>query len=277
MAGETVLNESSLVDYENINQIELLLTTTSSTVAMHQADKLRRQNDGRMKIIEGNYRYFSPYRRKLHDLHVQKLAALEDYIKAWKRSEYGPDRVQALAEKDKALFVLSKTNEALDTLLTGGGSLSSIASVEDMEKRLRKTTANFVVTSSYLMVGNQRLKRGEPIWVIDVAAASAKVLHMGRGYYAEPACGWVSIYDLERRSNWRSDPAFFYSPPTTVIYETRPQPTVKVVVVGQRHYPYRYDRHDRRGGHDKHDKHRRDGPDDHRRRYDHIIIDPRFW
>lgn len=274
-------DDGSLADYDSINQIELLLTNTNYAVASRQAKELRRQHDQRMVVVERNYRHFSPYRRKLHDLNIQKLKALDTYLEAWKGTEYGQDRVRSMAEKDKALFVLSQTNEAIDTLLTGGSDLYSIAKVEEMERRLQRTSGNFVITAPYIQIDNQRLNRGEPIWVIDVVSASAKVLHMGRGRSSQPICGWVSVYDLERRSNWRSDPAFFYSPPvtTTIVYEPAPEPPVKVVIVSKGRYPYRHDRdrHDDRRDRDR-DRHdgRNDRHGDHRG-HDYLVINPRFW
>lgn len=287
-------DNSSLADYDFINQMELLLTNSGYGTAMRQARELRQQNESRMARIEADYRYFGTYRRKLHDLHMRKQQAIESYLEAWKGTEYGSDRVRSLAEKDRALFILSAVNEMIDTLLTGGGSLASIARVEEMEKRLTRTSANYVITAPYLLVDNQRLNRGEPIWIIDVVSAEAKILHMGRGRGAQPICGWVSIYDLERRSSWRSDPAFFYSNPSaapvsTVIVEKQPEPPVKLVIFTGKRYPYRHDRdrHDR-GRHDRdrhdNDRHDRDRHDhdpfdsrDHKRRHDYVVITPRFW
>ena len=284
-------DDASLADYDYINQMELQLSSAGYSTAQRQVRELRQQNETRLARLESDYRYFGSYRRKLHDLHMKKQQAVEDYLSAWKGTEYGSDRVRSMAEKDRALFVLSAVNEMIDTLLTGRGSLSSISRVEEMEKRLLRTAANYVVTAPYLLVDNQRLNRGEPIWVIDVVVAEAKVLHMGRGRGAQPVCGWVSVYDLERRSNWRSDPAFFYSSPsvnTTVIVEETPEPPVKIVVFGGRRYPYRHDRdrhdrdrHDRdRHDRDRHDRDHRKGPFDHRdkgRRHDFVIVAPLFW
>lgn len=282
------LENSSLANYDYINQMEMLLTSASYGVASRQTRELRSQNEHRMAKLESGYRYFSTYQRKLHDLHLKKQKAVEDYLEAWKGTEYGPDRARSAAEKDRALFVLSAVNEMIDTLLTGGGTLTSIARVEEMEARLIKTSANYVITAPYLLVDNQRLNRGEPLWVIDVVVAEAKVLHMGKGRSSVPACGWVSIYDLEKRSNWRSDPAFFYSPATpspttTIVYQPAPEPPVKVVIFGKKRYPYRHDR-DRDDGRrddrhdDRHDRDRHDPRDDHRhRRHDYVVINPLFW
>lgn len=278
-----VTENSSLADYEFINQMEMLLTNSGYGTASRQARELRMANDARMARLESNYRYFGAYQRKMHDLHLKKQRAIEEYLEAWKGTEYGPDRARAMAEKDRALFVLGAVNEMIDTLLTGGGSLTSIAQVEDMEKRLQRTSGNFVVTAPYLIVDNQRLNRGEPIWVMDVVVAEARVLHMGNGRSSQPICGWVSIYDLEKRSSWRSDPAFFYSsvspaPTTTTVIVKREEPPVKIVVFGKKRYPYKHDRHDR-GRHDNGRDRDRDRHDDHRdhRRYDYVVVEPCFW
>lgn len=272
--------EVSLNDYDAVNQLELLLTSSNYDVASREAVKLRRQHNERMYAISSRYAAYGNYHRRIHDLHVQKFEALEAYLDAWKGAERGADKARSLAEKDRALFMLAQINEAIDVLLTGGGSLSSIAESEEIERRMKRTTLNYVVTSPYLLVDNQRLNRGEPIWVIDVVSGSAKVLHMGRGRSLQPICGWVSVYDLEKRSNWRSDPVFFYSsapvssPTTTVIYR-EPEPKV-IIIAGKKRYPYRHRPwprypHDRR---DKHDKHDRGG---HHKHYSYVVVDPKFW
>ncbi|NLF98431.1 MAG: zinc ribbon domain-containing protein [Candidatus Riflebacteria bacterium] len=285
--------EISLVDYDAVNQMELLLTNTSYDIASREAIKLRRQHNERMYAVSARYAAYGNYQRRIHDLHVQKFDALEAYLEAWKGAEKGPDRARSLAEKDRALFMLAQINEAIDALLSGGGTLSSIAESEEIERRMKRTTVNYVVTAPYLLVDNQRLNRNEPIWVIDVVSGSAKVLHMGRGRSSQPICGWVSVYDLEKRSNWRSDPVFFYSsapeqPPTTTVIYREPEPKV-IIIAGKKRYPYRHRPwpfpprypHDRRDRHDKYDKHdKHDKRDDRRGPYKHhsyVVIDPKFW
>jgi|GEM_PF-912352 len=291
--------EISLADYDAVNQMELLLTNTNYDVASREALKLRRQHNERMYAVSARYAAYGNYQRRIHDLHVQKFDALEAYLEAWKGAEKGPDRARALAEKDRALFMLAQINEAIDVILSGAGSLSSIAESEEIERRMKRTTVNYVVTAPYLLVDNQRLNRNEPIWVIDVVSGSAKVLHMGRGRSSQPICGWVSVYDLEKRSNWRSAPVFFYSsapaqPETTTVIYREPEPKV-IIIAGKKRYPYRHrpwpfppryphdrgDRHDKYDKRDKHDKHDgRDRHDDRRGPYKHhsyVVVDPKFW
>ncbi|MBU1109947.1 MAG: zinc ribbon domain-containing protein [Candidatus Riflebacteria bacterium] len=293
----------SLADYDSVNQMELLLSNSNYDVASREARKLEQQHNARMAVAASQYHGYGAYQRRLHDLHVKKFDALKYYLVGWKTSEKGPDMARGQAEKDKALFMLAQINEAIDVLLSGGGSLTSIAESEEIERRMSRTTLNYVITAPYILLDNQRLNRGEPIWVIDVVSGSAKVLHMGHGRSSLPICGWVSVYDLERRSNWRSDPVFFYSsaPPLpatpTVIYKTESRPKI-IIIGGKTRYPYRHgpfpsrypydnrDKHDSRDKHDKHDdkrdKHddKRDPRDDKRgpsKHRSYVVVEPKFW
>ncbi len=232
----------ALADYHFINRIEQYLTESTSNVALRQCQELKRQNANRIQKMENEYMNYSIYRRKMHDLHMRKLQALENYLEARRAADRGGDVAQAKAKMNKELFVIDKMNEAIDALLTGGNTLTNINKVENLEKRVKKTTADYVVTSSYLTLGNVRVRRNEPIWIEDVSGASAKVHHMGAAVGGEPAVGLVSIYDLEKRTNWTADSDFFYSVPTgsTVVLTqpVRPEPTVNVVV-WDGIYPYR--------------------------------------
>lgn len=235
-------DNKALADYHFINRIEQYLTESTSNVALRQCQELKRQNAAKLQKMENDYMNFSIYRRKMHDLHMRKLQALENYLEARRAADRGGDIAQAKALMNKELFIIDKMNEAIDDLITGGNTLTNINKVENLEKRVKKTTANYVVTSSYLTLGNVRVRRNEPIWIEDVSGASAKVHHMGASVSGEPAVGFVSIYDLEKRTNWTADSDFFYSVPTgsTVVLTqpVRPEPTVNVVV-WDGIYPYR--------------------------------------
>lgn len=235
-------DNQALADYHFINRIEEYLTQSTSNVALRQCQELKRQNAAKLQRMDEEYMNYSIYRRKMHDLHMTKLQALENYLEARRVADRGGDNAQAKAQMNKELFVIDKMNEAIDTLLTGGNTLTNINKVENIEKRVKKTTANYVVTSSYLTLGNVRVRRNEPIWIEDVSGASAKVHHMGASVGGEPAVGYVSIYDLEKRTNWTADSDFFYSVPagsTVVLTQpVRPEPSVNVVV-WDGIYPYR--------------------------------------
>lgn len=244
--SNVALDNNSLSDYHFINKIEEYLTESTSNVALRQCQELKRQNAVKLQKMENEYMNYSIYRRKIHDLHMRKLQALENYLEARREADRGSGISKAKAKMSKELFVIDKVNDAIDMLLTGGNTLSNINKVEDLEKRIKKTTANYIVTSSYLTLGNVRVRRNEPIWIEDVSGASARVHHMGDSLSDEPTVGYVSIYDLEKRTNWTSDGDFFYSTPagsTVVLTQpVRPEPTVNVVV-WDGIYPYRRWRH----------------------------------
>lgn len=233
-------DNASLADYNFINKIEEYMAKATGNIAYSQCQELRRQNDAKLQNMNNNYLNFSIYRRKIHDLHIAKLDALDRYLEARKNSERGNDVARHKAQMNKELFVIDKMNEAIDMLLTGGNTLVNLNKVEDIEKRVKKTTANYIVTSQYLTLGNVRVKKNEPIWIEDVSGASARVHHMGSSASDEPASGYVSVYDLEKRSNWVADSAFFYSAPagTTVVYTQPVKPQHVSVFVWDGVYPY---------------------------------------
>lgn len=233
-------DNAALADYNFINKIEEYMAKATGNVAYSQCQELRRQNDAKLQNMNKNYLNFSIYRRKMHDLHIAKLDALDRYLEARKASERGSDVARFKAQMNKELFIIDKMNEAIDMLLTGGNTLVNLNKVEDIEKRVKKTTANYIVTSQYLTLGNVRVKRNEPIWIEDVSGASARVHHMGSSTGDEPASGYVSVYDLEKRSNWVADSAFFYSAPagTTVVYTQPVRPQHVSVFVWDGVYPY---------------------------------------
>lgn len=238
-------DNQALADYNFINQIEEYMTRATSNVALNQCYELKRQNAAKLQAMNNNYLNFSTYRCKMHDLHIAKLNALENYLVARKNCDKGIDVARFKAQMNKELFVVDKMNEAIDMLLTGGNSLTNLNKVNELEKRVKKTTADYIVTSQYLTLGNVRIKRNEPIWIEDVSGASAKVYHMGSSIGDEPIYGYVSIYDLEKRSNWTTDPDFYYSAPTgnTVVVTPKVQPQHVSVFVWDGVYPYSRWRH----------------------------------
>ncbi len=244
-ASSLEADNASLADYHFINRIEDLLSSSSSSSALRQCQELKRQNAGILQQLDSGYLNYSIYRRKIHDLHIEKLNALEEYLNAWRDSEYTSEKARNKAMMYKQAFIIDKMNEAIDMLLSGGNIASNINKVEDLQKRVKKTTVNYIVTSQYITLGNVRVNRNEPIWVEDVSGASAKVYHMGNSSSAEPANGYLSIYDLAKRSNWVSDSAFFYSTGPVVTNLNNNQSTSSSsssnlnIVVWNGVYPYR--------------------------------------
>ncbi|HAE37064.1 MAG TPA: hypothetical protein DCG57_00315 [Candidatus Riflebacteria bacterium] len=219
----------ALADYFYVSQMEKLLNSGSYEAANREAMGLRRQHDSMLVKVAPDYGSLSLYRRKLHDLHIRKFNALENCFEAWRHSERSSPR--ASAENARAHFILAQTNSAIDILLQGGGSYASIARVEDIESRIRKNSLIRSVTSSYLLVGNQQLKRGEPFWVIEVAAGYARIMHMGNGRSAAPITGWIMVSDLERRSNWQFDPTAFDPAAAASVVAGVPRYPVQVVII----------------------------------------------
>jgi|GEM_PF-2672787 hypothetical protein len=219
----------ALADYFYVSQMEKLLNSDSYEAANREAMGLRRQHDSMLGKVAPDYGSLSLYRRKLHDLHIRKFNALENCFEAWRHSERSSSR--ASAENARAHFILAQTNSAIDILLQGGGSYASIARVEDIESRIRKNSLIRTVTSSYLLVGDQQLKRGEPFWVIEVAAGYARIMHMGNGRSASPITGWILVSDLERRSNWQFDPTAFDPAAAASVVAGVPRYPVQVVIV----------------------------------------------
>ena len=259
--------EGTLADYHYVSQMENLLNNNNYTAASLEAKALRRQHDRRLAEVAPRYSGYSAYQRKLHDLQVKKFRALNDYFEAWGQSERGIDRARAKAERDKARFALARSNEAIDILLAGGGSLASLIRAEEVERSLLSNSRNHRVTSSYLIIDNHRLPRGEPIWVIEVASGFARVMHMGNGLSAVPIVGWISIYDLERRTTWRLDPGLFGSPPPpVVVYRTVPEPPLSIIFFDEPDYRPRYYRHRPRWPYHSNRPRIKHRPDNHHRR-----------
>ncbi|PKL47650.1 MAG: hypothetical protein CVV42_12195 [Candidatus Riflebacteria bacterium HGW-Riflebacteria-2] len=242
-SGDAVVltgKDCSLADYHYVNQLEQVVNAGNYETASREARKLRPQHDRRIVEATNQYAGYSLYGRKLHDLHVKKFNALDNYLDAWRDQERSLNRASARAAMARAQYVLSGTNEAIDALLTGAGSFASIARAEEIEKRVQKNSHTHRVTSKYLVVDNHRLKTDEPLWVIEVAAGHAMVLHMGQGGSSSPVSGWVSVADLEKRSTWRYDASLYPQSPGTVVYKKLPAPPVRVVIVDDSYYRWRF-------------------------------------
>ena len=244
--------ELSPSDYNYVSQMETMINANNHAVASREAPKFRTLHGRQMTAVAPHYGSYNAYQRKLHELNVQKFLALENYLEAWGNSERGPNRAGSTAEKAKSQFLIAQTNEALDILLTGGGSLASIARVEMVENRMKKNTRNHEVTSQYLLIDDHRVKRGEPIWIFEVASGFARVMHMGRRNSSAPLCGWISIEDLEKRSTWRLDPTLYPAqPPVILVYRSQPRPPTRFIIVSEIDYLPRYRRYPR-GRHNRH-------------------------
>ncbi len=232
--------DCTLADYHYVNLYEQVINGGNYETASREARNFKLQHDRRIVESANQYSGYSLYGRKMHDLHVKKFNALENYLDAWRDQQRSSDRGYARAAMARAQYVLSSMNEAIEALLTGAGSFASIAKAEEIEKRVQKNSNTHRVTSNYLVVENHRLKRDEPFWVIEVAAGHAMVLHMGKGGSSSPISGWVSVSDLEKRSTWLYDSSLYPQSPGTVVYKKLPSPPVRVVIVDDSYYRWRF-------------------------------------
>ncbi|HNX77888.1 MAG TPA: zinc ribbon domain-containing protein [Candidatus Rifleibacterium sp.] len=204
----------SPADYLYVGQFEELLRKNDLRAVIGEVRDYWRLNDIRAAGVISARANLNQYQRKMHDLHARKFDLLNNYLEAWRRETEDRDLAMATAEKQRAAFAVAQINLAIDELVTGNGTQSSFRRVEAIERRMRESSQNNRVTAGYLVVGEQRLPRGEPIWVIEVVSNFARIMHMGESNSSSPLVGWVTLYDLERRTNWRPDPAIFHAPPS---------------------------------------------------------------
>lgn len=247
------LEESALCLYEPVEKLEALLSSTNYAKILPMANDYRHQMTVNFQKLSARGADVHPNMKRLHTLYLKKFDLLEQYLDAWNKSGSNPARGHEEARKDKILFSLAKTNEMISVMIDGKGDSSLLAKVDQMEKDLVKATKEFVVTSPYLQIDNRRVQKNSLVWVMEEKNGMVKLMNMSETKLAVPVTGWVSVYDVERRTNWRSDnppvrPTYTYEPPTQVIVVER----------------------DRWGwGHCGH----------HHRRKDHpwIVIRPRYW
>lgn len=221
----------SPADYLYVGQFEELLRRNDLTAVMNEVRDYWRLNDIQSARAISARAHLNQYQRKMHDLHARKFDLLNAYLESWRRETEGRDTARAIADKQKAAFAVTQINLAIDELVTGNGTQNSFRRVEALERRMRESTQNNRVTAAYLVVGERRLSRGEPVWVIEIAGNYARIMHMGESSSSNPLTGWVTLYDLERRTNWRPDPAIFHAPPSKPLYFSALQKTPTRVVI----------------------------------------------
>lgn len=234
----------SPADYLYVGQFEELLRRNDLAAVMSEVRDYWRLNDIQVATVTSGRSHLNQYQRKMHDLHARKFDMLNNYLESWRREKEGRDTARAIAEKQRAAFAVAQINLAIDELVTGNGTQSSFRRVEAIERRMRESTQNNRVTAGYLVVGERRLPRGEPIWVIEVVSNFARIMHMGESNSSNPLVGWVTLYDLERRTNWRPDPAIFHAPPSKPLaFSALQQSPTRVVIFSEITNPrHDYDR-----------------------------------
>ncbi len=245
-AQSVPIDESFLKNYEPIEKIEMLLSTTNYSSVVTLATEYRQRMTLNFQKIEPKLSDYSPARKKLHSIYLRKFDILERYLDAWNRHSNGPKKGQGGAQKEKLLFELARTNDMIGALKDSKNDSGVLSKIEGMERDLDKSIKEFVVTSPYLAVENRRITKNQPIWIIEEKAGLVKVLHMGETDLSMPISGWVPQYDLEKRTTWKSE-----NPPS-IVYHTY-QPPTQVIFVERdswgwnhhRRYPFGYRRSSR--------------------------------
>ena len=227
-------------NYQYLTQMEKFIGGDSYKAVHWQVRKLQLQQARKMNAMGGQYDNLDRFQRWFHDLQTQKSVLLEQYFAAWQSAERNSDRARSLAEQEKLQFKLGRVN-AMIKMLEEDCSDAVLEKIEAAEASLKKATKNYLVISKWLEIGNRKVKRGEPIWVIEIASDLARVMHMGSSDAATPACGWISVVDLAKRSNWQLDSELYPGQTPYVVYETRQAPTRYIIITDYDYSPrYRY-------------------------------------
>ncbi|MBF0545181.1 MAG: zinc-ribbon domain-containing protein [Candidatus Riflebacteria bacterium] len=237
------VNDSILENYSPIDKFEMFLTSSNHSSVIGVSSEYQKKAKGNLQRIEYQIPQFNPTLKKLHELYLKKFDLLEKYIELWNQSIHGPYKVQAMAQKDKLLFLLSRVDEMIMLIKDNREDPSILLRVNDMEKETEYCTREYFITSPFLMIDGHRIPKNHPIWVIEMKDNSAKVLHMSEIGHPTPISGWISIYDLENRTSWKpfASQAVYPVPPQTVVVERHPAPTGLVVIEDRwgRHYRHR--------------------------------------
>lgn len=258
-ASITSPGELSANPYDSINGYESLLTTTGPGRTTSAAAEYRfRVSSALQKVGPEAPRFTLPMQR-LHNLYQSKFYILGRYEDACSRSERGPNRVEADAEKEKLLFTLARTNEMISYLKDRMTDPAAPARIDEMQKSLDEAVREHRVTAPYLRVEGYRVNQGRRFWVMDIVDERAMIMILDDCGARKALVGWLDLGDLERRTTYRR-PASWVAP--------APRVETEVVIIDRGFWwpgwphPRRYPR----GGHD-HDRHDRDHDRDSRHRH----------
>jgi len=242
-------DDSFLDQYEPVNRLESALSSGDYPAASRSADKERRKANDCFQKAESRFPSFNSREKKAHSLFRKKYEASERYLDFWRRSLHGPEKVRAAAEKERCRFIVSKSNEILMELRNNQSDPFILTRIEEMEKDLDESTKDYVITAPYLQLGNHRIPRGQPIWVMEIRNGLAKVMLMAESSAGHTISAWVPVYDLDRRSTWKM--TYTDTPIQSPVVET------EVIIIdrdsrwpfhthGRHHRYYGWDHDDRR-------------------------------
>lgn len=110
-----------------------------------------------------------------------------------------------------SLLVMALYNQVIDQFRTP--KTYGPAELEKLKKQvgnIPKRTQKYLVTAKYLQLGEQKVPGGEKVMVLDIQGKKAMVLYMGPSMDNNAVEGTVSLRDLEKRTSWRRENAFFF-------------------------------------------------------------------
>lgn len=192
-------------EYVFINDIENLLTETTYKSANGQMILLKGQNESKLAALSKTYSLMNPYSKKLHDLHLSKLRYLDEYFDVWKNEDNGGSKSQCALKKEMKLYCIAKMNEAIDLMLCSDTKETGIGHAKRIESNLKKVMEIYAVTSPYLNLNKQRINRGGQLWVSKIEGNDCTVVYMGDYPSSKPLFGYISLMEMEKRTNWNSN------------------------------------------------------------------------
>lgn len=240
--SKTIIDEYAyLADYSFINDIEKLLTETTSQSAIGQLNLLKGQNSAKLASLSNSYSLMTPYKKKIHDLHLQKLKFLEEYFKEWQNQDSGANKANCEGKKDLNLYCIAKINEAIDTMLSTESDSIAISQAVSIEKRMKVATEICIVTSPYLMLNQQRINRNEPLWVTQINNNSATVVHLGTSNGSLPLSGLITIEEMKKRTSWNPNVVYAYNRNSGDSAETGGRrERIRNIALFKNNYPYKH-------------------------------------
>lgn len=107
--------------------------------------------------------------------------------------------------------VLQNYNQLLDDLKNSGPMQP--LEIQAFKRKISTTTARnqkYTIQSKYLKIADEKIPAGEKIIVLEIEKNKALVLYMGPTMTNEQIEGWVSLRDLEKRTDWNRSNAIHY-------------------------------------------------------------------
>lgn len=229
-----------LAELHPINMLEKAIAETLPLQDLTSKKEICEQN---MKLLEQNKSAYSGAELTLLELHKGKLEILSLWIKNLSLK----NEAQRKAETEKAIFASGEINKAIDNFLMSELNFEAGKKSEKHLLKVKKSTEPYKITAGrFRLPDGKRIKKGQPVWVIGISGSSVKIMHLGESSYPDPMITSLSVYDLQRRSNWRSNENFFYELPKgsesdKILDKPLPETYIKAVTAWEKKYPYRFE------------------------------------